>query len=237
MEIIAEIGQNHDGDLDRALEMIAACARAGADVAKFQVYDARALFPREGNPWFDYNCATELSRDAVMRLADACRAAGVEFMASVFDVQRVAWLEEAGVRRYKIASRSIEDAELIAAVAATGKPLIASLGWWKEPDFPAIQAPGGVEFLHCVSQYPTPLSEVHLEAIDFTRYAGFSDHTIGLTAPMAALARGARIVEKHLTLDKQATGPDHACSMEPEDLACLCAYRDELEKCLGQSRK
>lgn len=237
MEIIAEIGQNHDGDMDRALEMIDACAKAGADVAKFQVYDARALFPREGNPWFDYNCATELSRDAVMRLADACRAAGVEFMASVFDVERVAWLEEAGAARYKIASRSIKDAELIAAIAATGKPLIASLGWWEGPEFPDIQAPGGVEFLHCVSKYPTPLEDVRLEAIDFTRYAGFSDHTIGLTAPMAALARGARIVEKHLTLDKRATGPDHACSMEPEDLACLCAYRDELRKCLGHSPK
>lgn len=237
MEIIAEIGQNHDGDLDRALEMIRICAEAGADTAKFQVYDARALFPREGNPWFEYNCATELSRDAVLRLADACRKAGIEFMASVFDEERVAWLEEAGVRRYKIASRSIRDEALFAAIAATGKPVIASLGWWAEPEFPAIAAPGGVGFLHCVSKYPTPLEDVRLADIDFTRYAGFSDHTIGLTAPMAALARGAGIVEKHVTLDKLAHGPDHACSMEPEDLRCLCTYRNELEKCLGTSRR
>jgi hypothetical protein len=88
----------------------------------------------------DYNCSTELKRDDVARLADVCEAVGIEFMASVFDIERIAWLEAVGVRRYKLASRSINDTDLIRAVAATGTPILASLGWWKQPEFPAIQA-------------------------------------------------------------------------------------------------
>jgi sialic acid synthase SpsE len=206
---------------------------SGADVAKFQVFDARALFPpREENEWFDYNCKTELTRDQVKRIADACEKHGIEFMASVFDVERIAWLEDVGVRRYKIASRSIRDEPLLRALVATNKPLIASLGQWRERDFPKIGGERPVDFLYCVSKYPTPLEDVRLRAVDFDRYAGFSDHTLGLTAPMAALARGARILEKHFTLDKTMYGPDHAGSMTPDELATLHRFRTELARCL-----
>src|SRR5215469_6914021 len=187
MEIIAEIGQNHNGDMALARRLIAEAKAAGAAVAKFQVYDARALFPKEGNEWFDYNCRTELSRDDVEMLAGECNRVGIEFMASAFDVERVRWLEEVGARRYKIASRSVVDAALIAACAATRKPLLVSLGMWHEPEFPRILAPGGVDYLYCISKYPTPKSDVRLGRVDFTRYAGFSDHTIGIDAAMTAL--------------------------------------------------
>jgi N-acetylneuraminate synthase/N,N'-diacetyllegionaminate synthase len=226
MEIIAEIGQNHNGDMQLARRLIAEAKAVGASVAKFQVYDARALFPREGNEWFDYNCQTELSRSDVELLASECERAGIEFMASVFDVERIAWLEAVGMRRYKIASRSITDTALIDAIASTGKPLLVSLGMWSEPHFPKIQASGDVEFLFCISKYPTSLSELHLSKVDFVRYAGFSDHTIGIEAPMAALARGARIIEKHFTLDKTMYGPDHEGSMTPVELRNLCQFRD-----------
>ena len=104
MQIIAEIGQNHNGDMALlARRLIAEAKAAGADVAKFQVYDARALFPKEGNEWFDYNCRTELSRADVEMLAAECEAQRIEFMASVFDVERVAWLEAVNMHRYKIA--------------------------------------------------------------------------------------------------------------------------------------
>lgn len=232
MEIIAEIGQNHNGDMGLARELIASARENGADVAKFQVYDARALFPREGNEWFDYNCRTELSRDQIELLAAECAARGIEFMASVFDVERVAWLEAAGVKRYKIASRSIRDRALIDAIAATGKPIVVSLGMWNEARFPEIAARGGVHFLYCVSKYPTPLGDLHLARIDFDRYAGFSDHTIGIAAPMAAFARGARILEKHYTLDKTMYGPDHAGSMTPAELKLIDAFRRDLRECL-----
>jgi sialic acid synthase SpsE len=153
-------------------------------------------------------------------------------MASVFDVTRVAWLEAAGVRRYKIASRSVRDVPLVEAVAATGKRVVVALGMWGEPDFPTIEARGGVDFLYCVSKYPTELSDLGFDKVDFTKYAGFSDHTIGIDAPVAALARGARIIEKHFTLDKTMFGPDHSGSMTPAELVELCRFRDALSQML-----
>lgn len=231
-EIIAEIGQNHDGDMDRAFTLIREAASIGADVAKFQMYDAKALFPKEGNEWYEYNCQTEISREQCEALANECAHAGIEFMASVFDIERIAWLEDMGVKRHKVASRSIHDQELLEALCATGKPLLVSLGQWTQAEFPEVHASGGVHFLHCISKYPTPLEDVGLAEIDFSRYAGFSDHTLSLTAPMVAMARGARIIEKHFTLDRNMYGPDHAGSMTPDDLETLCRFRDELEICL-----
>ena len=93
MEIIAEIGQNHNGDMSLAKDLIFAAAEAGADVAKFQLYDAKKLFPRDGNPWYEYNCKTELSREQVENLWQICEQANIEFMASVFDSGRIQWLE------------------------------------------------------------------------------------------------------------------------------------------------
>ena len=232
MEIIAEIGQNHNGDMALARQLIHSAKENGADVAKFQLYDARALFPEEGNEWFAYNCKTELSRDQIGYLADECRYVGIEFMASVFDVERIAWLEEVGVKRHKIASRSIRDAALIEALVATGKPLLVSLGMWDGPDFPEIKNSADVGFLYCVSKYPTPLSGLHLSRVDFDTYSGFSDHTIGINASIAAMARGARVLEKHFTMDKAMYGPDHSGSMTPDELAAINAFRNDLKQCL-----
>lgn len=232
MEIIAEIGQNHNGDMDLARRLIAEAKAAGASTAKFQVYDARALFPKEGNEWFDYNCRSELSRADVEMLAAECDRVGIEFMASVFDVQRVAWLEDVGMRRYKIASRSVRETALIEAIAGTGKRMIVSLGMWDDPTFPRIGAAGGVDYLYCISKYPTELSDLHFSKVDFTRYAGFSDHTIGIDASIIALSRGARIIEKHFTLDKDMYGPDHRGSMTPAELLALSQFRDSLVQAL-----
>lgn len=232
MEIIAEIGQNHNGDMALASSLIRMAKDNGADVAKFQVYDARKLFPREGNPWFDYNCRTELSREQVGFLAGECRKAGIEFMASVFDVDRIAWLEDVGVKRYKVASRSIRDEALIAALCETGKPLIASLGMWTDVRFPEIRHAKPVQFLYCVSKYPTDFGDLKFSKVDFRRYAGFSDHTLGISASLAALSRGAAILEKHLTADKSMHGPDHACSMTPAELGAIRDFKSDLSRCL-----
>ncbi|NDG64029.1 MAG: hypothetical protein EBY29_11290 [Planctomycetes bacterium] len=231
-EIIAEIGQNHNGDMKLAKDLIRASMECGADVAKFQVYDARALFPRENNPWYEYNCKTELSREQLDVLANECAKCSIEFMASVFDVERVGWLEEVGVKRYKIASRSVRDLTLIERLVATGKPIIVSLGMWNEPEFPQIPDANSLDFLYCVSKYPTPLADVRLRSVDFSRYAGFSDHTIGISAPIAAITLGARIIEKHFTLDKTLYGPDHEGSMTPEELAALSKFATEIAEAL-----
>lgn len=232
MEIIAEIGQNHNGDMDLACELIRKAKENGADVAKFQLYDAKTLFPKEGNPWFEYNCKTELSRQQLELLANECERVGIEFMSSVFDVERVQWLEELGVKRYKIASRSVYDDALIRAVTATGKPVIISLGMWNQPVFPKIVAQGALQYLYCISRYPTELRDLNLSKVDFSQYAGFSDHTIGITAGIAAMALGAKIVEKHFTLDQTMYGPDHAGSMIPSELKQLSVFRNELQACL-----
>lgn len=231
-EFIAEIGQNHNGDMGLARELIFAARDAGADVAKFQVFDARSLFTREGNPWYDYNLKTELSRAQVEELYGVCLDAGIQFMASVFDVERVSWLEALGVERYKVASRSIADTALMKTLGMTGKPLIVSLGHWSAAQFPHVPTTAQVDFLYCVSQYPAELSSLKLAEVDFGRYSGFSDHSEGITAAVAAFARGAKIVEKHMTMDKSMHGPDHQGSATPEELALINSLRRDLERLL-----
>ena len=230
MEIIAEIGQNHNGDMGLARELIYAAKECGADVAKFQLFDAPSLFPPE-KPWFDYNCMTQLSRKDLENLYSYCNDAEIEFMASPFDVERVGWLEEVGIKRYKVASRSIKDTSLISAICETGKPIIASLGMWDGDSFPIIT--GNLQgYLYCISKYPTPLESIHLLDVDFNSYIGFSDHSIGITASCAAMSLGAKVIEKHFTLDKSLEGPDHAGSMTPNELSALVDFRNDLQKCL-----
>ena len=230
MEIIAELGQNHNGDLELACELIRKAKICGADVAKFQLYDAKNLFPKEGNEWYEYNCKTELSFEDVEMLDRVCKEEGIEFMASVFDIKRISWLEDLNVKRYKIASRSIHEENLINAVIETGKPVLISLGMWKQESFPSYS--GNISYLYCISKYPTPLNELDFSKIDFSSYAGFSDHTEGVVAPITALARGAKIIEKHFTIDKTMHGPDHSGSMTPEELTEICNYRDSLKECM-----
>lgn len=237
-EIIAEIGQNHNGDMSLAKELIHAAAENGADIAKFQLFDAKALFPtkEEGNEWYDYNCSTELGKDDLHLLNEECKKHDIEFMSSAFDVERVGWLEDIGVKRHKLASRSINEPDLIKAVTNTGKPVICSLGLWKKEGFPDIATKGGMHYLYCVCKYPTPLVDLHLEDITFdpqNSYSGFSDHTIGITASVVAISRGAQIIEKHFTLDQKMYGPDHEGSMTPDELKQLSAFRDEIAVCLG----
>lgn len=231
MKIIAEIGQNHNGDMGLAQELIASAKESGADVAKFQLYDANNLFPRKDNPWFEYNCKTELSRKDLEKIDRYCCDIGIEFMASAFDVERVLWLEELNVKQHKLASRSINDQDLINAIAITGKPVLVSLGMWESELFPELPI-DQVGYLHCISKYPTPLDEIHLGDIDFSKYKGFSDHSIGVSASIAALALGANVIEKHFTLDKKLYGPDHEGSMTPDELLLLSRTKDDFQLCL-----
>ena len=229
MEIIAEIGQNHNGDLNLAKEMIHAAKENGAEVAKFQLFDAKALFPKENNPWYGHNLNAELSREDAESLYEHCTKTGIEFMASAFDEERIGWLEAMCVKRHKLASRSITDNKLITALEQSNKPLLVSLGHWQSENLPEIRSQGGVQFLHCISEYPTPLEKVNLSYIDFYGpIKGFSDHTIGISSCIAALAKGASIVEKHFTMDKKMDGPDHSCSITPDELLQLSRFRNDL---------
>ena len=231
VQVIAEIGQNHNGDMELAKELIYAAKENGADVAKFQFYDVDSIF----KPDFEWYAATkksEVTKEQAFELALTCRRAGIEFMASVFDVERVRWCEEIGMQRYKIASRSVRHRPLIEAVSATGKDIIVSLGMWDGAGFPVVPTKARVDYLYCVAKYPTSPADLNFQSVDFTRYAGFSDHTIGIDAALVAIARGATILEKHFTLSKRMPGPDHSGSMEPQELAQIRKFADSFVQIL-----
>ncbi|HEX8815382.1 MAG TPA: N-acetylneuraminate synthase family protein [Terriglobales bacterium] len=223
IQIIAEIGQNHNGDMKLAKELIFAAKENGADVAKFQLYDVDSIFQPDFE-WYADAKRAQLNIEQALELAATCLLADIEFMASVFDVERVGWCEEIGAKRYKIASRSVRNQPLLQAVALTGKDIIVSLGMWDGRGFPVISSRARVDYLYCVAKYPTALEDLDFAAIDFRRYAGFSDHTIGIDAALVAMARGAKIIEKHFTLDRNMPGPDHAGSMEPQELSSLANH-------------
>jgi len=158
-------------------------------------------------------------------IAEECIRVDIEFMASVFDIKRISWAENIEMKRYKIASRSINDMELIKEIGKTGKPVLASLGMWEGEEFPVFESVKDMKFLYCVSKYPTLPEDLDLEHIDFSKYIGFSDHTVGIDAAMQAFSIGAKIVEKHFTLDTNMYGPDHSGSMTPDQLKELSDFR------------
>ena len=234
--IIAEIGQNHNGEMEIAKKLISAAKEGGADIAKFQLYDVDTIFSPSFE-WYKETKETQLTKDQVLELADWCEKVGIEFMSSVFDTERVKWCEEIGTKRYKIASRSIYDKQLIDAIAKTDKEIIASLGMYKGKEFPQIDTQGKVDFLYCVAKYPTLPEDLNFLEVDFNRYSGFSDHTIGIEAALVAMARGAKIIEKHFTLDKNMHGPDHAGSMEPQELRQMVELARKFESILYHSQE
>jgi sialic acid synthase SpsE len=211
------MGLYHHGNMDVARCLVDEAKAAGADIAKFQFFDISQYYGPEFE-WYEACMKARLTFEQAAMLKEYCDRAGIEFMASVFNLQGVEWAERLGMKRYKIASRCIYQQDLLEAVVATGKDMIVSLGMWEGEDFPEIRSRGRIDFLYCVSKYPTMPEEVHFEGVDFAKYSGYSDHTIGLDAALIAIARGARIIEKHFTLCRLMHGPDHRMSMEPAEL-------------------
>lgn len=233
--IIAEIGINHQGNLAIAVGMITLAKVCGADIAKFQLYDPDKLLSCDDFTLDDWEIIKKTKMDFydVKFLKRVCDKEGIEFMASAFDLERLGWLEQLGVKRHKIASRSIYDREYCEAVKATGKPTFISLGMQddkKEPYSATLHRLGWGKFMYCISEYPTPLNKIERWMMDpfKTIYRGFSDHTKGITSSQCAIAYGLPYVEKHFTLDKTLPGPDHVCSATPEELKALCKFRGEV---------
>jgi len=215
--IVAELHPQHGGDPGLIREMIRVAKLNGADICKFQLYDAVALL---GSDQWRY---LELTQAQTEQIKQWCDEDDIEFMASVFDHERLAWCEALGVRRYKIASRSVMgDPDLCRAVLALGKPTIISLGAWTGPGKPYGQSEQ-IQYLYCKAKYPELMSDLGDFPEDFAAagLAGYSDHTLGIEACLLAIARGASVVEKHLTLDKtrgRPTEKGHVGSMTPDEL-------------------
>ncbi len=236
--VIAEAGVNHDGDIDSALALVDAAVATGADAVKFQAFDAQTLAAAAA-PAAEYQrqsagrdqrgmlAALELDDSAFAAIRARCLGRGIEFLATPFSVPDVARLMSVGVCAMKIASTDLNNLPLLREVVATRLPLIVSTGAATRDEIltnvQRLQSLGARERLvvmHCVSSYPTPLDHANLRAIGTLRRAfnipiGFSDHTTSLQTGGWAVAAGACVIEKHLTLDCAAAGPDHAMSLEP----------------------
>lgn len=243
MHLIAEAGNNHNGDVETGLELVEVAHRAGADSVKFQIIHPEQLYlpeiPTENgyaeNEVIAARRRHQLSADDYRRLAARCGELGIAFSASVFDTDGIALLDELDVEYMKIASCDLDNLRLIRAAAATGRRVVLSTGMATlaevERSVEALEAEGEVDLvlLHCVSVYPAPLERMNVRFIErlaeFGYACGLSDHTDGTTAATMALALGASWFEKHFTLDRDQEGFDHAYAREPEELA---AYAREL---------
>lgn len=258
--VIAEAGVNHNGQLDMALRLVEAAAQAGADAVKFQTFQtARAI--RKGTPKAEYQVGTtgggtmedmvralELSPEDHQRLWEHASKQGISIFSSPFDSDSVDLLVRLGVDVIKLASGEITNLFLLERVAATRLPLIMSTGMSTMAEIShalntldALGA-GPVALLHCVSSYPAPAHSLNLAAMAemqaaFSRPVGWSDHSLGPAASVAAVAMGATIVEKHLTLDNTLVGPDHAASMEPAAFREMVVQIREVETMRGQAHK
>lgn len=284
--VIAEAGVNHNGSRELALELVDIAADAGADVVKFQTFNARQLVTATATK-AGYQIANtqdselqlsmlrrlELSMDDHEALLDRARSRGIGFMSTPFDAASLEFLSRLDMPAIKIASGDITCGPLLLQAARLRKPLIVSTGMStladieqalgvlafglttdRDPtgraDFAAAYlTPAGrkaleshVSLLHCVTQYPAPARSVNLRAMNtmasaFGLPVGYSDHTIGTEVAIAAVACGARIIEKHFTRDRNLPGPDHAASLEPDELSYMIHAIREIESALGVALK
>ncbi len=251
--IVAEIGNNHEGDAAVAEELIVRAAEAGADAVKFQTYRTEHYVSRGDRRRFDQLKSFELAPQELERLRERAASSEVLFLSTPFDLESVRRLEPL-VAAYKIASGDNTFRPLLQAVAETGKPVIVSTGLADLEEIAAAKATieavwrkcrvrQELALLHCVSSYPVPADEANLAAIGTLRAAfgctvGYSDHTLGIDAAALAVAAGARIVEKHFTIAKDHSGfRDHRLSADPRDLAELVRRIRAIERQLGDGRR
>lgn len=261
--VIAEAGVNHNGDLALACQLIDIAADAGADLVKFQTFDADRQATRSAQK-ADYQAVTtdpaesqhamlqrlELNEDAHHLLIAHCKARGIGFFSTGFDVECVDMLVRLGLDRFKIPSGEINNLPYLRHVGRLGRPVILSTGMATLGEIDAaitvLEGVGTrrteITILHCNTNYPTPMHEVNLRAMcnigqAFGVQVGYSDHTRGIEVPIAAVALGASVIEKHFTLSRQLPGPDHAASLEPSELKAMVLAIRNIERALGDGIK
>jgi N-acetylneuraminate synthase len=255
--LIGEIGLNHNGDVDIAKRLIDVAADAGMQAVKFQKRTPEISTPEHmkntprSTPWgemtyLEYRYRVEFDRDQYIEIGDHATMRGLDWFASPWDEPSVDFLEDLNVVAYKIASASVTDLEMLAKIAATGKPVILSTGMSTLEQIDAAVAALGTEnlaIMHATSTYPLPAEEANLRMIHTLRdrYAGvpigYSGHEPGLQISIAAVALGATSVERHITLDRTMWGSDHAASLEPHGLNTLVRDIRIIETALGDGVK
>ncbi|MGM9860185.1 MAG: N-acetylneuraminate synthase [Muribaculaceae bacterium] len=261
--IIAEAGVNHNGNFDMARQMIIEAKKAGADYVKFQTavpelvistFAPKAEYQKEttgaGESQLEMCKAIHLPLSDYSRLKAICDEVGIGFMSTPFDLVSIDCLDELKMDYWKIPSGEITNLPYLRKIASKGGRVILSTGMSTLDEVATaveILVSGGIArediiLLHCTTQYPTPAEAVNLRAMDALRAigcggVGYSDHTVGITIPIAAAARGARVIEKHFTLDRNLPGPDHRASLEPDELAAMVSAVRIVEQALGTGVK
>lgn len=260
--IIAEAGVNHNGSIELAKELIDKGAEAGVDAVKFQSFKAEKLLTRNAEKasyqkantnnneenQFDMIKKLELDYDKHQELMNYAQEKGVTFLSSGFDLESLDLLTELGIEIFKVPSGEITNLPYLRKIAQTGKPIILSTGMATmgeiEASLEILRDSGATEItvLHCNTEYPTPMSDVNLLAMQTIGHAfkipvGYSDHTLGIEIPIAAVALGATVIEKHFTLDNTMDGPDHKASLEPAELKAMVEAIRNVEQALGTGIK
>ncbi|MDE6396164.1 MAG: N-acetylneuraminate synthase [Muribaculaceae bacterium] len=262
--IIAEAGVNHNGSLAMALRLVEAAAEAGADYVKFQTFRAenlvtagaaKAEYQQKNTGDADSSQlamlkALELSEDDFRTIARRCRELGIGFLSTPFDFESIDFLATLGQDFWKIPSGEITDYPYLCRIAALGQPVVMSTGMSTLGEVAAavnVLTTCGlsledITLLHCTTMYPTPYADVNLRAMATLASlgvgaVGYSDHTPGIAVPMAAVALGAKVIEKHFTLDRTLPGPDHRASLEPDELAEMVRNIRQVEAALGTPDK
>ncbi len=247
--IIAEAGVNHFGDIGKAMALVDLAAEAGVDVFKTQAFSTAALVSGAAPEWRERLRTKEVGFDFIAQMKERCDAHGLIFLCTAHDETVLPWLDELEVPAFKVGSGERSNLPFLKAIAARGKPVILSTGMYASADvretLSLFSSAGCRELalLHCVTSYPTPCDQVNLRAMDalrrmFTGPVGYSDHTKGHHIPLAAVALGAAIVEKHITLDFDVpNAQDWKVSAGPDDLADFVRTLRETEAALGQPDK
>jgi N,N'-diacetyllegionaminate synthase len=261
--IIAEVGVNHNGSLESAKQLVDVAKDCGADAVKFQTFKAATLVTKvakqagyqttntgKQESQFDMLKRLELSEQAHHELVAHCQKQQIEFMSTPFDLQSIQFLNRLGVERFKIPSGEITNYPYLKMVGAFNKEIVLSTGMATLADIEAalnslIESGTDkhkITILHATTDYPTQMPDVNLMAMQtiaqaFKVKVGYSDHTPGIEVPIAAVALGASIIEKHFTLDKNLPGPDHKASLEPDELKAMVKAMRNIEIALGDGIK
>jgi len=261
--VIAEAGINHNGSVANAKKMIAVASEAGADAVKFQTFKSEEVISKYA-PKAEYQKATtdaeesqldmakklELSKGDFEELARYCKEKGIIFLSTPFDFDSIDFLNELGLNTFKIPSGEITNLPYLRKIGNLAKKVILSTGMahlGEVGDALDIIVKAGcskdnITVLHCNTEYPTPMEDVNLLAMNTIKKAfnvdiGYSDHTLGIEIPIAAAALGAKVIEKHFTLDKNMEGPDHRASLDPLELKLMVRAIRNIEKAMGDGVK
>lgn len=262
--IIAEAGVNHNGDILLAKKLIDTAVEAGVDYVKFQTFKSEKLVSKfaEKASYQKVNTKDEIesqlsmlqklemSKEMHFELIDYCQSKNIKFLSTAFDLESIDFLNKLNIDLFKIPSGEMTNLPYLRKIGGLGKPIILSTGMGSlkeiEDALNVLIKAGAkrehITILHCNTEYPTPMGDVNLNAMKtigqtYNLPVGYSDHTLGIEVPIAAVALGATVIEKHFTLDKTFDGPDHIASLEPEELIAMVKAIRNIEKALGSSIK